>query len=233
MEVTLAKSVPLLKDDARPEAMELDWIANLFSKVRVVSDNEMQDLWARVLAGEANSLGSFSKRTVSLLSDLDREDARLFTDLCRFVWIIDKETVPLVLHSEGEIYKRYGIDFDTLSHLDSIGLIRFHPSGFGHIVDTYRCIAFYYGRPLLLKVPEVTQREVSTGTVIFTKSGKELAGICKSEPVDGFFDYVKGNLKYYLQKVEDDEQKEIEREYAILDEMEGYSYANVSEGSES
>ena len=36
--------------------MEEDWIANFFDKCRIVSDSEMQSLWARVLAGEANAL---------------------------------------------------------------------------------------------------------------------------------------------------------------------------------
>lgn len=213
MEDVTAKAIPLLNEDADPDAMEDDWIANLFAKLRHVSDSEMQDLWARVLAGEASFAGSFSKRTVNLLTDLERSDAELFTNLCRFVWRIGKEVIPLVLHAEGDIYKRYGIDFDALSHLDSIGLVRFRSSGFGHIVDSYECIALYYGKPLLLKVPEVTYRQIDTGTTIFTKSGKELAQICSSEPVDGFLEYVRGNWLYYLQRVEDSEQKELEREY--------------------
>ena len=46
----------------------------------------MQILWARVLAGEANAPGTYSKRTVNLLSDFDKSDAELFTKLCGFGW---------------------------------------------------------------------------------------------------------------------------------------------------
>ena len=67
MEDITAKAAPHLNEDANPDAMDDDWIANLFDKCRIVSDDEMQSLWARVLAGEANTPGTYSKRTVNLL----------------------------------------------------------------------------------------------------------------------------------------------------------------------
>ena len=84
MEDVTAQAEPHLNEDANPDGMDNDWIANFFDKVRIVSDNEMQSLWARVLAGEANVPGTYSKRTVNLLSDFDKSDAELFTKLCGF-----------------------------------------------------------------------------------------------------------------------------------------------------
>jgi hypothetical protein len=64
-----------LGDNAKPEGMDDDWIANFFDKCRNVSDREMPSLWSRLLAGEATRPGSFSKRTIELVSVLDKEDA--------------------------------------------------------------------------------------------------------------------------------------------------------------
>ncbi len=75
-----------------------------------ISDDEMQTLWAKVLAGEANSPGTYSKRTVNLLSDLDKKDALLFQSLCRFGWFIGNFT-PLVFDPQAEIYNKAGINF--------------------------------------------------------------------------------------------------------------------------
>jgi hypothetical protein len=69
------KALPALREDARPEDVENDWIANFFDKCRLISDDKMQELWARVLAGEANVPGRFSKRTVNLLASFDKSDA--------------------------------------------------------------------------------------------------------------------------------------------------------------
>lgn len=109
MEDITAKALPQLNDDAKPDAMEDDWIANFLAKSRIVSDNEMQEMWARVLAGEANAPGTYSKRTVNFLSDLDKVEAEVFTKLCGFSWTIEKNVVPLVFDEEAEIYSSHGI----------------------------------------------------------------------------------------------------------------------------
>ncbi len=50
MENIVRKALPRLTDDAEPEKMGVDWITNFFEKARIVSDEEMQELWSRVLA---------------------------------------------------------------------------------------------------------------------------------------------------------------------------------------
>ncbi len=114
------KALPQLKDESQPDKIEDDWIANLFDKSRLISDNEMQELWSRVLAGEANSPGTFSKRTIGLLASLDKSDVDLFTRVCGFVWMIG-DNIPLIYDEKNEIYSSQGIDFMALSHLESIG----------------------------------------------------------------------------------------------------------------
>ena len=55
MEDILEKALPRVDEDSDPNSMDNDWTANFIEKCRIVSDDEMQDLWARVLAGEANA----------------------------------------------------------------------------------------------------------------------------------------------------------------------------------
>jgi hypothetical protein len=66
---------------------------------------EKCNLWSRVLAGEANKPGSYSKRTVNFLSDLDKIDAELFSQLCGFVWMFSTLT-PLVFDVQVDIYNK-------------------------------------------------------------------------------------------------------------------------------
>ena len=49
------QALPQVEEKANPEIVEDDWITNFFDKCRIVADEEMQLLWAKVLAGEANS----------------------------------------------------------------------------------------------------------------------------------------------------------------------------------
>ena len=150
MEDITAKALPRLDENAKPDSIENDWLVNFFDKCRIVSDNQMQELWSRILAGEANSPGTYSKRTVNFLSDLDKTDADLFTKLCGFVWVLG-DFVPLVFDDSAEIYNRYGINFDTLNHLDSIGLIQFGAVSMVAKPLKKRFAVAYYGKVTCLK----------------------------------------------------------------------------------
>ena len=114
MEDVTAKALLQLNENAEPDSVEDDWLVNFFDKSRIVSDNEMQDLWSRVLAGEANTPGTYSKRTVNFLSDLDKVDAELFTKLCGFGWMIG-DFMPLVFDVQAGIYNKHGVNFGTKS----------------------------------------------------------------------------------------------------------------------
>lgn len=184
------KALPQLKESAEPEKVEEDWIANFFDKSRLISNDEMQNLWARILAGEANTPGSYSKRTIDLLSTLDRGDANLFTHLCGFGWNVGN-VVPLIFDVQNEIYTKQGITFNTLSHLDSIGLIQFdNLAGYRRLKLPKKFSVHYYGKPVKLEMPNDSGNSLELGKVLLTKIGQELAPICGSHPFNGFFEYV-------------------------------------------
>ena len=200
MEDITAKALPQLDENAKPDSMENDWIVNFFDKSRIVSDNEMQNLWSRVLAGEANSPGTYSKRTVNSLSDLDKTEAALFTKLCGFGWQIGN-IVPLVFDVQAEIYNRYGINFNALIHLESIGLVQFNNlTSFKRLKLPKSIVLHYYGKPLLLNLSKDADNELTLGKVLLTRIGQELAPICGSKPVEGFWEYVRDKWKDYLPK---------------------------------
>ena len=185
------KALPLLEEESSPQDVQDDWITNFFDKCRIISDADMQRLWANVLAGEANTPGAFSKRTVNLLSDLDNNDAELFMHFCGFVWTIDESVVPLVFDHKNEIYDPHRINFSSLLHLESLGLIQFNiASNFVLAELPKKATALYFGRQLELTFPEDAENEIDVGQVLLTRAGRELAAICGSPSVDGFYDFV-------------------------------------------
>jgi hypothetical protein len=200
MEDITAKALPQLKAGSDPNAMEDDWVTNFFDKARIVSDGDMQDLWSRVLAGEANAPGSYTRRTVNFLSDLDKSDAGAFSELCGFCWQV-MGPGPLIFDYRDEIYKKEGVTFDSLSHLESIGLIQF--TGVSTILETEipkHIAVYYFGKPLFLEMPKDEENVLEIGYVRLTKTGMELAPIAGGKPVDGFWDYVCNQWKRYLPK---------------------------------
>ena len=200
MENILANALSEVEDSSKPNEVEDDWIVNFFDKCRIVSDSQMQTLWSRVLAGEANFPGSYSKRTVNFLSDLDKSDAQLFIKLCGFAWNIGYP-IPLVFDLDAEFYKERDISFVNLKHLDSIGLTNFSDLAGYKLQDVSgKGMVHYYGRLLELNFGSNSVKELPLGSVMFTRIGKELAAICGGRPVDGFWEYVKEQWKDFLQE---------------------------------
>jgi hypothetical protein len=200
MENITKKALPHLADESKPDQLDDDWLTNFFDRCRLVSDEEMQTLWSRVLAGEANSPGTYSKRTVNFLSSLDKSDAELFTRLCSFLSLVMGVMTPLVYDPQHSMYTEHGINFSILSHLESIGLIQFdHLAGFVRTGLPKKFDAFYYDAPVSLEMPNESDNSMSIGKVMLTKIGYELAPICGSQPIDGFLDFIREewtNLKY-------------------------------------
>jgi hypothetical protein len=198
MEEITAGALPQLTAEAKPEDIEDDWLTNFFEKCRIVSDQEMQKLWSRVLAGEAEAKGRFSKRTVNFLSDLDKTDAEMFSKLCRFIGNFGKPTV-LVFEIEHPIYKNNGIDFLTLSHLESIGLIQYtNTSTFSRIQLPKLFLVSYQGKTMLLRMPFPEGNALEIGNVLLTKVGEEISSVCESKPIDDFYEYLENRWKLFV-----------------------------------
>lgn len=186
------KALPQLTQASNPKDVERDWIVNFFDKAKLISDSKMQDIWSRILSGEANTPGIFSKRTVNLLSSLDKRDALLFNKLFLFMWRFEKELIPVVFDSNEEIYNKNGIYFDSLKHLDSIGLISFEALGGYTLKDLPQKIKISYMKRFVdITFLNNEKNKLNIGLVMLTNVGQELANILTSvNSIDGFFDYV-------------------------------------------
>ena len=179
---------------ARPDLVSEDWIFNWAEKAKMTSDAYMRELWAKVLAREANALGSSSRRTVNLMANMDRHDGSLFTRLCGFVWQINEEYTLLTFRENGDSYEDHGINNEAISILIELGLIRPSDSFFAPElpIRERKCVATYHGERVELEFPHEDRSFLYIWKCHLTQSGLELLPICDAEPVDGYFDYVCG-----------------------------------------
>lgn len=208
MEEIIRKALPLVAEDASPQDMDNDWITNFFAKCRQISDSDMQELWSRILAGEANMPGSFSRQTINLVENLGSRESTLFTNLCRFAWDmkgVGEHSVRCpVIFTTGTvepIYTQHNITFDSINHLSELGLVRVGEHGYqvhyrlghGHGKRSSRIIASYFGRPISLQIKDfITIPTLFIGSAAFTHCGTELSLVSRPTEVEGFYNYVHG-----------------------------------------
>jgi Protein of unknown function (DUF2806) len=209
MENITAKALPEVKEDAKPENIDNDWLMNFYDKCRLTSDEEMQDLWAKILAGEANSNGGFSKKTVNLVASLDKSDAEIFMKLISFNFGFGKKR-PLIYESGDSIYADNGLTFNSIMDLDSLGLLSF---------DFLSAYTIQLANPILFKEDSLNlvvrfanddYNAFRIGSVMLSKSGLELASICNVERCNGFKEYVLEKWKSFGYKITEMNQSEID-----------------------
>jgi hypothetical protein len=184
-------------ENVQPDKLDNDWIANFFDKGRLISDADMQTLWAKVLAGEANSPGRFSKRTINLLASMDRQDAEMFFTLGSFVVNIDGLVNPVVFNitNDGELaesfYRDKNISFVLLTHLDDIGLINFssHSGYTNAIIEKRQGVITYHDEGAIL-VNRPRDYKLDLGKVLFTRNGRDLFAVIDPPKLEGFFQFV-------------------------------------------
>lgn len=199
IEAVIKEAIPLLEDKNQAENLNEDWLAYFFEKAKMFSDDQMRTLWAKILAGETNKAGSFSRRTIEELAKLDKYEAKAFSVLSSFVCMKFFEPLPVVMNHKDTIYESQGVNFNSLMLLDSLGLIKYHAIG---------SLSFQYKNKhdvLLSYDKESFSVEVEgdflVGEVSFTKVGQEIFKILDVKPVDGFIDYVTERWKKSGHKV--------------------------------
>ena len=199
IESITAQATNHLKEGAQPENIENDWISHFFEKCRNVSDSEMQSLWSGILAGESNKPGSYSKRTIGITSTLDKSDAHVFTSLCSFAITVGSgEVNPFILDEGARIYNTKGINFKSLSHLNSIGLIQFDTVGSFMLQNLRKFATFsYFDQHIILIFQNDSDNSLDFGRVMLTQAGSQLAPICGAQVNREFLDYM---AQYYEKK---------------------------------
>ena len=204
MEAIIEKATSRISDEASPESMGNDWLLNFFDKCRMVSEDEMQELWARVLAGEAERPGTISARTLNILQSLDQETAVLFQILCSLSISSEHEEdarVPtLGLNVGHNRFREYGLDYRSIATLIEYGLIHSsyntwhdHINSVGRVLSTdppviFR-VPFNHQERNWVLVPtrkNVAKGELKITGITFTESGRQLLKAVDRVPTEKY-----------------------------------------------
>ena len=127
------KAAAELPPHAPAESPSEDWVVHFFEQCKHIGDEEMQSVWARILAGEIGQPGSFSMRTVATVKLMTKSDAEYFTALCTFAWLDAKKRLVVIRHADWvqvPVMRQIAVH-----HLVSLGLANYESvRGFWFVV---------------------------------------------------------------------------------------------------
>lgn len=123
-------------NNASEKSINDDWLNTFEKEASQKSTDEMQTMFAKILAGEIKAPDSYSIKTLKLLGELDSSVANLFVKFCSCCMVlqvgiqntnrknmIDARVCSLGENAGNNSLKDYGFSFDQLNILNEYGLI--------------------------------------------------------------------------------------------------------------
>jgi hypothetical protein len=161
------------------EPVDPDWFARWRVNAEDTQDEEMQRLWARILAGETREPGSFSLHTIDFMRRLSRLDAAQIEKLAPFA--SERE----IFHG-GEldkILRSKGLTMDVLLELQDLGVVgalglqkQFRSQNPNHFDNNLR----FRNKALVVTADDATKVITLPGHVV-TNVGAEIMRLGKFE----------------------------------------------------
>ena len=188
------QSIEQMPEQVPDTPVDHDWAARFFDNAKDVSDEEMQKLWAKLLAGEVERPGSASLRTLSILREMTQKEAELFARAVNYIFS-GVNTPPWMFRANASVQALPDISVGELLSLIEAGLVMPRDSEMCRWItpnlDAY-CHVFYAGK----KVLQMQAQKFSIPTYDFSISGTQLAKYIEptvnAEYLQQVADYIRG-----------------------------------------
>lgn len=179
------------KKDKERQPYDFDWFVRFFEAAGNVSDETMQNLWARILAGEIAQPSSFSLRVIDILRNMSKKDAELFVKVCSYS--IKSSATNYFLPNEKNFLDDVGIRYVDIMKLSELGLM-FNDGSItlSITINNEPQLLFNNDNLLLLISSSGHEEKVHISQYPFTEAGRELSNIVNKNISDGDF------LKYAI-----------------------------------
>jgi hypothetical protein len=177
-------------------AVDPGWLLRFFERAQGAGSELEEQVWARMLARETGTPGSFGRRTLDFLAGMDPWELEGFAEYCAFAFAFESGWRFMFV---GEAAQRemwsYGRELDLSQHLINIGLLSaetalLKPTSRGLRIRYRDRIYELRGEAL----PEAAAVPPDAGCVYrkFTPIGQQLSEVIRSK---SFFGYARNLIK--------------------------------------
>lgn len=166
---------------------DFDWFVRFFEAAGNVSDDTMQNLWAKILAGEIAHPSTFSLKTIDVMRNLGKQDAELFIKICSHSFI--SSATNYFLPKEKEFLETVGIQYADIMKLSELGLV-FNDAIISlniNISNEPRILVNNHSLIMLISSVSGNSEKASIGQYPFTEVGKEISTMISESASDEDF----------------------------------------------
>ncbi len=207
IEAIMEKTYSFCASKTIDKRTDLDWFNRFITLAEDVSNKTMQDLWAKILAGELARAGTYSLKALKVFREMSIVDAKLLAKACSLA-VKDKSRKNIRIISGGYqqpgLFNFFNKDRQQYINLSQFGLnyadllsladnhLIFIQESESNIMANNEAINFSYnGLPLKLTSKKAN---VTLQFYKFTAIGAELAHLITDKANDDFLNHVKQQL---------------------------------------
>lgn len=195
---------------------KIDWINIYFENAKTTSDKYMQNVWAKVLAKEIESPGSFSFQTLNILKNMSAEDFEIFKTMCSLQ--IDRYLLT------GDIYSKYNLEWIKSMRLRELGLLNLDKTECTKHISPHNKNACIYCDEYIVLFTNTSDKDVEHKINIYllSSSAIELMKIVDVQANENF-------IIDYAREISRQQNKSIDISVHKIDYYEGneYNYCSV------
>lgn len=186
------------EESVTDEPVDEDWKTRFFNIAEDISNEEMQVLWGRILAGEIKKPNTYSLRTLELLKNLTKEEAEVFTKFAKLK-ISDGHQNFIYNPQNGKfIEEEFGLNFSDRLLLSDLGLIyseislglNYKPTENGVLTNVLN-----YGKKGIFLIRKEQTPKQLIECLVFTKIGVELSGLIEQDYNKNYVEKICANFK--------------------------------------
>jgi uncharacterized repeat protein (TIGR03899 family) len=171
------------------ELLDEGWTTRFFRIVEDISNEEMQALWGKILAGEIKQPKTYSLRTLELIRNLSKNEANTFMRVANFAVKTGNENYIFKTNDLEILSKKFDIRYGDIALLTEIGLIQ--PGEFVSLQlfqqPTDNQTVFTSGNFVIIAKIKANTPTIAMPVNVFTNAGNELLKLIKQNTL---FDYL-------------------------------------------
>ncbi len=148
-----------------------------FNSVKDISDEDIQKIWGRILAGEIKEPNSYSYRTLEKLKNMTQKEAECFQLVSSLAL---QNSRRYFIGSDKELMHKYDAYFSYILQLEEYGLMSMQNLTLTlHVSSSQMDTIYGSGIIGIIKGKDETPRKVVLQIYTFTESGKQLISAIK------------------------------------------------------
>ena len=163
---------------------DFDWFIRFYEAVGNISDEEVQEIWAKILAGEIAKPSSFSLKTIDTLKNISKKDADLFVKLCSHSFSNGNQS--LFLPRYDDYLNKRNILYSDIMKLSEQGLIFNNGTISLNITINNESKILFNNNGLVMTIASIDESETNASILQypFTEVGRELSSLIKQSASD-------------------------------------------------